>query len=644
MKKFGSVFVLFCMLFAFAACSSDGDDGSGNGGGSDVIDNGDGTVTLKIEEEKAGFISTTGKLSTHGSYPGYKGKFVDYLGADSNIIYSVNAAEAQKVKIHLRYAYWGTRTDLRGAYVEVNGNLYTDIIYCNWTSKNGKDDNTAGGKTHAIWEDSNSVEVSLLAGENQLRIVPVPAGTSMPKGVYPSSVTISDISGNANYLKASGSLPNIDSLSVRGKGISAGTGSVSYYKLVYSSENTEYGTVTCKTESGTSVVKNTQVKLTATPNEGYKFDCWTGSHTSNESEITVTVSQDMTISARFVPKSYANDGLEGYASITDDDGTSYTITGGAGGEEITISTLDDLDANKSILSGNEPCVVTFTERITTSDNKSIILNIGSNKTIYGKAGANAGLKNIEMRVEGSNVIIRNMVFGEVIAYDGQPYSGSGNDALSLNGASHVWVDHCELKSNIKPVLNDGTVLQNPGDEDFEKDFYDGLLDIKNGATWITISNCYFHDHYKAVLCGSGDENPDTSPAGISDRDMRVTFAGNYFKNINARMPLFRWGKGHIYNSYFDAGEFSSDASCINVRAESELYIESNTFVGMKSGYAIGFYYDTNASRTGKWVSSNNTGASNKNDTVDRPKYSYTPSRPAEAPSDVGAVLSADKLQ
>lgn len=632
MKKLGSVFGLFCMLFAFAACSSGGDDGSGNGGGySDVIDNGDGTVTLKIEEEKDGYVSTTGSLKTGDtSWIGYSGKgYIESLTKGKQVVYTVNAeADITDAQIAVHYGMWNAPNQVRGVLVSVNGIVINDggAIKTTYTSKG-----TKGQADSNRWKDSVFLKnVTLSQGTNSIIIEGAPA---VEQNFNNEAYTPSD----------DGCLPNIDYILVKGKRISFGTDKTPYYALTVKSENETAGTVSCSV-SASSVKEGTSVTLTATAKSGWKFDCWAGTEASRLPEHTFTMTKHTVVYAHFIPNDYdVNDGPEGYASITDDNGTSYTITGGAGGEEITISTLDDLDANKSILSGNEPYVVTFTERITTSDDKSIILNIGSNKTIYGKAGANAGLKNIEMRVEGSNVIIRNMVFGEVIAYDGQSYSGSGNDALSLNGASHVWVDHCELKSNTKPVLNDGNVPQNPGDEDFKKDFYDGLLDIKNGATWITISNCYFHDHYKAVLCGSGDENPDTSPAGISDRDMRVTFAGNYFKNINARMPLFRWGKGHIYNSYFDAGEFSSDASCINVRAESELYIESNTFVGMKSGYAIGFYYDTNASRTGKWVSSNNTGASKKNDTVDKPKYSYEPSRPAEAPTDVGAVLSADKL-
>ena len=35
----------------------------------------------------------------------------------------------------------------------------------------------------------------------------------------------------------------------------------------------------------------------------------------------------------------------------------------------------------------------------------------------------------------------------------------------------------------------------------EKDKYDGLLDIKKNSEYITVSWCYFHDHYKSILIG-----------------------------------------------------------------------------------------------------------------------------------------------
>ncbi len=609
---------------------------------------------INENDTEKGFVTTNGTIKDYGTgYAGYDGKVIDSLGSSGYVVYSIASATEQNVEVLLHYGFWGTRTELRGAYIVVNGAQDEDIIYCNWTSKNGSNDNIAtydsdgnAATYHSIWEDSNAITVHLDQGENQIRVIPVPAGTSMPEAKYPSSVTISDISGNSDYMKAGGNLPNIDYLQITGTGIGAGSNSLAFYSVKTSGD---FGTVTLEPDQE-FFKEGTSVKLVPTPNSGYKFDSYSGRTTkgtligSADSDYTFSIYDDYTIEAHFIPDSYTADSeMTGYATLTADDAAAkYTISGGAGGNTIEIASLSDLTSNAEKLSGDDPYIVKFIsgERICTSDNLSIILSVGSNKTIYG-AVSGAGLKNIEMRVQGQNVIIRNLVLGEVIAYDTLAgYQGKGNDALSLNGARHIWVDHCEIRSNTTPKDINGTTVTNSSDSDFAKDWYDGLLDIKNGATWITVSNCYFHDHYKACLCGSGDDGADTNSEGYSDTDMRVTFANNYWKNINARQPLFRWGKAHIYGSYFDAGTFSGGASFINCRAGSELYIEGNTFTGTKSdSYTIGYYYST-TNNSGNWVSKNNSGVSSRNGTSYTPAYGVTNgSAPSSAPTDKGATLT-----
>ena len=612
------------------------------------------TYIIDDTNTQYGFVSTTGSLKEKDTrYTGYSGSsyFENFSqGTTDNIVYSVCSATEQDVKALLHYAFWGGNgATVRGAYLVVNGAVSSDMIYLNYTSKNGSDnvkefesDGVTPKSYHSIWEDSNEITIHLDSGENQIRVIPVPKDTEMPDAVYQiiaqqdssgAYITPKD-QGASSTKKAEGYLSNIDYLQLSGSGLGAGSNSLSFYSVTATGD---FGTVECS-PSQDFYKEGTELTLTATPKDGYKFDVWHGRTESGdfvssaEESYTFTISDNVVVEAHFIPTSYSADSsMVGYATITDDLGSAaYTISGGAGGETIEISSLDDLTDNSNKISGNDPYIVKFTgsTRITTSDNKSIIQNVGSNKTIYG-AEAGAGLKNIELRIEGDNVIVRNMIFGEVIAYDTlADYKGEGNDAMSINGGRHVWIDHCELRSNTTPLDNNGNKVSNSSDSDFEKDWYDGLLDIKNGATWVTVSNCYFHDHYKAVLCGSGDDGPDVNKDGYTDSDMRVTFYNNYWKNINARMPLFRYGKGHIYDSYFDAGTFSGSASCINVRAGSELYIEGNSFNGIKSDdYTIGFYYADSTKAygnvSGTWVSKNNSNVSNNNGTSYKPPYSYT---------------------
>ncbi|MBR1614778.1 MAG: hypothetical protein IJ673_04780 [Treponema sp.] len=662
--------VLFCIPGGafFAGCSSDSDGGSDTpADNSEKIENADGTTTLKIQENGSGFVSTT--FTEASDFPGFTGSGY-YDGGTSingNIVYTVSATEAitdAKIAIH----YCNTEASrIRGALVSVNGTVLNEDspFSMTYTFKGNKTDSSAETVAKR-WVDTAYLEnVSLKAGSNSIIITGATAGTYTPVGGG-DSITIEE--GN------SGCLNYVDYLIVNGKGIDYGTDTTKYVTLSYASENTTAGSVTSSVEAST-VAENSEVTLTASPNSGWKFDCW--SDGSKENPHKITVSSATYIFAHFIPENYTSpSGLVGYASVTTDAGDVYTITGGAGASAantVTIASYAELVAKKDLLSSDEPKIITISGTISTKDKDNPLLSekytIGSNSTIYGDTSSQGRLQNIEFVVEGENVIIRNMMFGEVISWDGYTKSGA-DDALSLNGATHVWVDHCEFQSHLTPQDLNGNAITSSSsgiagsyystDEDWKKDFYDGLLDIKNGSTWITISNCYFHDHYKACLCASGDDSPDkNTTTGATDEDMRVTFYHNYWNNINARMPLFRYGTGHIYDCYFDAGTQSDSASCINVRAGSKLYIEGNTFANFskttgdsvsKGSYIIGFFFaDTSKAYgnvSGSWVAKNNSTANGSEGSVSAPKYTYTAptSYPASVPTDVGVgKLSASDL-
>lgn len=70
----------------------------------------------------------------------------------------------------------------------------------------------------------------------------------------------------------------------------------------------------------------------------------------------------------------------------------------------------------------------------------------------------------------SNVIMRNLKISKVLADNG--------DAIGIQNSKNVWVDHCDLSSDLS----------------HDKDYYDGLCDVTHASEWVTISNTYFHDH------------------------------------------------------------------------------------------------------------------------------------------------------
>lgn len=664
LSKITAILASAALLFGafLTGCSSDDGDGSdtGNQGTSSGgnTQEADGTTTLKIQENAAGFVSTTGSVQTE--FGGWTGSgYIDGVTNGGNIVYIVNAeADITDAKIALHYLATEV-TRVRGAVVSVNGTALNESTpFAMTTDHKVKKANA----TSSDWKDTGYItNVSLKKGPNSILITGAASGTFT--SVEGTSITIAE--SNSGYLNY------VDYLIVNGKGISAGSASdaKSYYTLSYSSENSTAGSVASETANG-SVEEDSSVTLTATANDGWTFECWTDGTTSNP--YTFTVSGNKYVMAHFIPKSYtAPSGLVGYATVTSDSGNAYTITGGAGASSsntVTISSYTDLTSTyASLLSGDEPAIITISGVISTASNSdplmSVNVNVGSNKTIYGDSANQGQLRNIELNIEGENVIVRNMKLGEVIGWDFQGHRSGANDAMCLNGATHVWIDHCEFQSHLTPQdLNGNNITSSSEyystDEDWAKDFYDGLLDIKNGSTWITISNCYFHDHWKAVLCASGDNGPDTNTTtGATDKDMRVTFYGNYFKNINARQPLFRYGKGHILNSYFDAGTQSDSASCINVRAGSELYIEGNTFANFSKEtgnsltngtYIIGFFFadskTTYGTESGKWTSvRNNKYNTSYGSSSYKPPYQYTAaSYPTSAPTpgtDVGVGCS-----
>lgn len=226
----------------------------------------------------------------------------------------------------------------------------------------------------------------------------------------------------------------------------------------------------------------------------------------------------------------------GYASLNG--GT----TGGAGGKTVTVSTYADLVA---AVKDESPAIVYVKGKITGSDK----IRVGSNKSILG-IDSSSSITGVGLFLRNANnVIIRNLAISKVRT--GNP----GGDAIGVQESSNVWIDHCDLSSD----LTSG------------KDYYDGLADFSHGADYITVSNTYFHDHFKASLVGHSDSN------GSEDKGkLRITYANNYWKNINSRMPLLRFGTAHVINSVYDGGE-----TAVNTRMGAQALVESTVFTNVK---------------------------------------------------------------
>jgi len=179
----------------------------------------------------------------------------------------------------------------------------------------------------------------------------------------------------------------------------------------------------------------------------------------------------------------------------------------------------------------------------------------------------------------SNVIVRNLRF--VPATDFWPSfescdSGISDkdycawnaepDGMTLVNSTRVWVDHCEF--------TDGPGLQGAQTDKARYKYYDGLLDIKTGSDYVTVSYTRFYNHHKAMLIGSTDSN---------DGNYRVTFHHNRIEWVNQRMPRVRNGQVHVLNNVY-AGPKQTDYTQeyyfgygIGLGYNSQVYSEGNAF-------------------------------------------------------------------
>lgn len=178
-----------------------------------------------------------------------------------------------------------------------------------------------------------------------------------------------------------------------------------------------------------------------------------------------------------------------------------------------------------------------------------------NISILGEPGArflNSEGDNGILNIKGHNVIVRNIIFAGPGAID-----VDGDDPLSIEGATNVWIDHC--------TLYDGR---------------DGNLDIKGGANYVTISWCKFYyselstGHKYSNLIGHSDKN------GAMDKDaLKVTFALNWWgDNVRERMPRVRFGSVHCVNNLYRA---PGNNYCIRAGLEANIYADHNAFIDVK---------------------------------------------------------------
>ncbi|WP_436530647.1 pectate lyase family protein [Actinoplanes sp. HUAS TT8] len=183
--------------------------------------------------------------------------------------------------------------------------------------------------------------------------------------------------------------------------------------------------------------------------------------------------------------------------------------GTTGGSSSTVVTVTTASALKSALSSGTSQTVRISGLITISG----MYSVASNKTVIG-VGSASGVTGGGLNLSGvKNVIIRNLVF-----------KNAADDSINVQeGTTNVWIDHNDLSNG-----------------------YDGLIDIKRGSDFITVSWNHLHNHDKSMLLGHSDDNSAQDLGHL-----RVTYVHNWFDGTNQRHPRVRFANPvHVLNNYY----------------------------------------------------------------------------------------------
>lgn len=316
------------------------------------------------------------------------------------------------------------------------------------------------------------------------------------------------------------------------------------------------------------------------------------------------------------------------------------VTGGAdvglGNNTVTVSNGADLN---SVLAANnatykdKPLTIYVNGPITWANSNNAEIRVRrSNVSIIGLPdGGEFNGVGIRVSHGASNILIRNLLMHEV------PQANGAGDHIHLNGqdgaVSNIWIDHNEF-------FNDLTV---------DKDYYDELVSGRSRVHNVTISYNYLHDSQKTSLWGSSDN------AAEEDVGRTISFHHNRWENVVSRLPLFRFGEGHVWNNYYSG----VTGSGINSRMGAKMRVDNNVFESVKNpilsvdSAAIGYWNATgNLFTNVSWGGTSATTCSTPpcyagsadSVTVDyQPPYSYTAQPASEVKTHVIQYAGRNKI-
>lgn len=448
---------------------------------------------LIIQELDTGFCSVDGRIESNNAGFTGPGFASSENVAGTSVSWRFAIGQADSVRFFWRFANRGGTGD-RDAQVWIDGQRVDSSFSFPYTG------------SWTTWWETDTLAILLDSGAHTVRL----------------------IANNSN------GLANLDYLAVAGPGVEAAYCPPSYY-LRAMPNFADRGQVAV-VDPEAYYDSGTVVMVEARAAAGYFFHNWSGESASLVDTFAFPIEANTELTANFFPQGFAPDPeLMGYATVQDEQGTPYWVSGGEGGQVVTANSFGTLQA---YLHADEPYIIQVAGFINGNNRR---IDVRANKTLIGVSDS-AHLYGIELAITNGakNIIIRDLKLSHSV----------GADVIGISGqARHVWIHRCELFS----------------DRSYDKDYFDGLLDIKNEASFITVSWSALHDHHKTLLMASNDES-------FRDSVARITLHHNYFYNNGSRLPLIRFGKAHIFNNYYHLND-----NCINPRMNACVRVERNYF-------------------------------------------------------------------
>lgn len=217
-------------------------------------------------------------------------------------------------------------------------------------------------------------------------------------------------------------------------------------------------------------------------------------------------------------------------------------TGGSGGLTVTVTNQADLE---KYAYASEPYIIKVQGTITiTPFGKEVA--VASNKTIVG-VSADATISQGGFILDpANNVIIRNLTIRDSYVQGDWDGKTQDYDAIQIDNSHHIWIDHCHFTR-----------------------CGDGLIDLREATTYVTVSWCIFSDHNKAFGLGWTDNT-----------EYKVTIHHSWIHDTNQRNPSFDNGIGHLYNNFLENIDSYGNYS----RGKARLVIENSYFQNVKNPY------------------------------------------------------------